>query len=175
MMMVWKIVGFALLWCVIVLTAFGILVYLSLPFPNTHPVALYNRMYLNFADDHSTSIVVFKSTGPTEHQASLCVRLPDGRVVRAIEMTHADVDQLSLEHSMGTNSNGTTYDRYCRGFTLISFSGDHPRLVKFCQYFPVDLAPTPKGPWFRLPISKRQMYELFGKPEKWERWRTHGV
>ncbi len=174
-MMAWKIVGFTLLWCAIVLTAFGVLVYLSLPFPNKHWVALYNRMDLNFGDNLSTSIVVFKSTGPPEHQASLCVRLPDGHVVRAIEMTHADVGQLSLEHSTGTNSDGTTYDRYRRGFTLISFSGEHPKLVKFCKYDPVELAPTPNGPWFRLPISKRQMYELFGKPMKWERRRTYGL
>jgi hypothetical protein len=173
--MVRKIVGFALLWCAMVLTAFGTLVYLSLPFPTKHWVAVYNRMSVNFATDRVKSIVVFKSTGPPEHQASLCVRLPDGRAVRAIDMTHADVEQLPLEHLCTKRSDGTFYDRYRRVFTLIIFSGDHPRFVEFSEYFPVELAPTPNGPWFRLPISKRQMYELFGKPVKWERRRTYGV
>lgn len=151
-----------------------LLFYLSLPRPNMVPIAIYHQMVATVSRGNVKRLVIGESIGEPGGTLDVYVRLTPDRTARFIGLSQQDAELLPLKKDTYRTQEGQLKEDYCLGPTSIVYQDGKFEFAVFYEHTPIQLAPGPNGPFFMLPITKREMYELFGKPLYWERTRVMG-
>ncbi len=133
-------------------------------------IAVYDKMVAQVGRGGITEIRTGGQTGTTGGFGPLYIRVSRDRIVKAGHLKEADAGTLpELERTDDTDFHGNVTIRYMGGRTMIVFEPQGLTFVNLTADTPIEFSSKPSGPFYKLPITKKQLVELFGQPNKWKK------